>query len=287
MQREKAFVYIDSNFSLGEILMLKMAFNSSEFEIVGLSSAASFMTSKAAAENMLAMAGMEDLILPIAEDASKNIKGQNIIPLNDDVAYFTNPNDYLSEKKGHENLYDLAKDCGKLDIIASGPLTNIARAIKEYDDFTDYVDHIFIFGSSFGMGDISRESEFNFFTDPKACNIVFNSDIETFILPLDLSSKFYLPDEVIDYKTKDKVLGKIQELYKNIAKDNRDVSRALLLYMMMVPEAFIFEQKAIKVDEKVNRGKIIEINSKNKKFIANRVNEESFIDFIKSRLGVS
>lgn len=285
MQREKPFVYIDTNFSLSEMLMLKLAFNSSEFELVGLSTISSFMNSLSSANNILSMAGEEGIIFPIAKGEDKNLKGQEILTVGENKTYFTKSIDYLSEKKAYESLYELALDCGRLDIITTGPLTNIAKALLKYHDFKDYIDHIFILGSSFASGDITQNSEFNFFTDPKAINVVLDEDIETFILPIDIANSLNLSDEILDIDTKDEVLKKILELYKKLDKDQRDVSRALLLYMALTPQAFIFEEKAIKVNEEFDRGSVVEDKKKNKKYIANRVNEESFYDFLKTKLG--
>lgn len=285
MQREKPFVYIDTNFSLSEMLMLKLAFNSSEFEIVGISTISSFMNSLTSANNILSMAGEEGLILPIAKGEDENLKGQEILTVGENKRYFDKAFDYLSEKDASDSLYDLALDCGRLDIITTGPLTNIAKAIEKYPDIVDFIDHIFILGSSFASGDITQNSEFNFFTDPKAVNIILNEDIETFILPIDLANSLNLPDEVLDIKNDDEVLRKILKLYKRLDKDQRDVSRALLLYMALTPQAFIFEEKAIKVNEDFDRGSVVEDSSKKKKYIANRVNEESFYDFLKTKLG--
>lgn len=284
MQREKPFVYIDTNFSLSEMLMLKMAFNSYEFELVGLSSIQSFMSSKFAAKNILNMAADENLIFPIACGEDKNIKGQDILTLSEDRLYFNKKGDYLLDEKGYESLYEIAKDCGKIDIIATGPLTNIAKAILAYDDFVDFIDHIFILGSSFMRGDITLKSEFNFFTDPKATNIVLNTNIETFILPIDLSNSLILKDDILNIRTEDRVLTKILSMYKKFDKNQRDVSRALLLYMVLRPQAFIFEEKSIRVNEEFDRGSIVEDEKYKKKYIANRVNEESFYDFLKSEL---
>ncbi|MDY3006134.1 nucleoside hydrolase [Anaerococcus porci] len=285
MQREKPFVYIDTNFSLSEMLMIKLAFNSSEFELVGLSTITSFMDSKTAANNILSMAGEEGLIFPIASGENKNLKGQDILSLGENKTYFNKPLDYLQEDEGYKALYQIAQDCGRLDIITTGPLTNIAKAIIKYPDFVSYIDHIFIFGSSFGMGDITLNSEFNFFTDPKAVNIVLNEDIETFILPIDLSNSLGLSDDILKIDTHDEILSKIFNLYKKLDKDQRDISRALLLYMAMTPQAFIFEEKSIKVSEDIDRGRILEIDGKKKKYIANRVNEKSFYDFLRDKLG--
>lgn len=286
MEREKPFVYIDTNFSLSEILMLKMAFNSNEFEIVGISSISSFMDSDFAAKNILSMANMEDLILPICKGSSSNLKNQEILTRGENYVIFDKKKDYLSEESPEDFIYNLAKDCGRLDIIATGPLTNIAKAILKYDDFITYIDHIFILASNFSSGDITKNSEFNFFTDPKAANIVLGEKIETFILPLDISNSLSLPDKFFEKSTSDPIFEKIKDLYKLYSKNEREVKAGVLLYMMLKPQAFIFEQKAIKVNEDFDRGSIVEINSKNKKYLANRVNDQTFFDFLEDRLGI-
>lgn len=286
MEKEKPFVYIDTNFSLSEILMLKMAFNSNEFEIVGISSVSSFMDADFAAKNILSMANMEDLILPICSGASSNLKNQEILIRGENSVIFDKSKDYLSEESPEDFLYNLARDCGRLDIVATGPLTNIAKAIVKYDDFLSYVDHIFVLASNFSLGDVTKNSEFNFFTDPKAANIVLKEDIETFILPIDISNSLTLPDEILEKSISDPVFDKIKDLYKAYPKNEREIKAAMLLYMLVKPQAFIFEEKAIKVNEDFDRGSIVETNSKNKKYLANRVNDQTFFDFLIDRLGL-
>ena len=286
MEKEKPFVYIDTNFSLSEILMLKMAFNSNEFEIVGISSVSSFMDSNFAAKNILSMANMEDLILPICAGASSNLKNQEILIRGENSVIFDKTKDYLSDERCEDFLYNLARDCGRLDIVATGPLTNIAKAIVKYDDFLSYVDHIFVLASNFSLGDVTKNSEFNFFTDPKAANIVLKEDVETFILPIDISNSLTLPDEILEKSTSDPVFEKIKDLYKAYPKNEREIKAAMLLYMLIKPQAFIFEEKAIKVNEDFDRGSIVETNSKNKKYLANRVNDQTFFDFLIDRLGL-
>ncbi len=286
MEKEKPFVYIDTNFSLSEILMLKLAFNSNEFEIVGISSVSSFMDADFAAKNILSMTNMEDLILPICSGAFSNLKNQEILIRGENSVIFDKTKDYLSDETCEDFLYNLARDCGRLDIVATGPLTNIAKAIVKYDDFLSYIDHIFVLASNFSLGDVTKNSEFNFFTDPKAANIVLKEDVETFILPIDISNSLTLPDEILEKSTSDPVFEKIKDLYKAYPKNEREIKAAMLLYMLIKPQAFIFEEKAIKVNEDFDRGSIVETNSKNKKYLANRVNDQTFFDFLIDRLGL-
>jgi inosine-uridine nucleoside N-ribohydrolase len=285
MEREKPFVYIDTNFSLGEALMLKLAFNSFDFELVGLSTISSFMDAKTAAENIVGMSELEDLYLSVSQGESVNLSDQEILLRGEDHEIFKNVKDYVEEEEASKNLYDLAQDCGRLDIIATGPLTNIAKALRDYEDLEDYIDHIFILGSTFSTGDVTATAEYNFFTDPQAADEILNRGIDIFILPLDLSKSLVLNNDLLkDLKSKDQVTKKILDAYRMRPEELRDLGPALLLYLVLTPEAFIFEEDGLRVNTKEERGKVYRTNQRKKAYIANRVNENSFFEFLKAGL---
>lgn len=285
MQREKPFVYIDTNFSLGEALMLKLAFSSFDFEIVGLSTVSSFMDAKTAAENIVGMSEKEELFLPVCQGESFNLKEQEILLKGSNQRIFENNLDYVEEESAIKNLYDLASDCGRLDIISTGPLTNIAKALRDYEDLEDYIDHIFILGGSFGSGDVTESAEYNFFTDPVAADEILNRAIDVFLLPLDLSKSLVMNDDLLEsLEASDDIGQKILDLYRKTPEDLRDLGPALLLYLLLTPEAFIFEEDGLRVNTKDYRGKVYRTNKRKKAYIANRVNEDSFFEFIKAGL---
>ncbi|ODM89447.1 hypothetical protein Ocin01_17233 [Orchesella cincta] len=65
---------------------------------------------------------------------------------------------------------------GKLTIIALGPLTNLAMAIKLKPEIKGYIKEVFILGGNMdGLGNTTSAAEFNFFVDPEAAAIVVNS----------------------------------------------------------------------------------------------------------------
>jgi inosine-uridine nucleoside N-ribohydrolase len=286
MQREKPFVYIDTNFSPGEQLMLKLAFSSFDFEIVGISTISSYMDSLSAAENIVGLNEKEELYLSVVKGEEKNLSDQDIIIKGENEKIFENFSDYPEDMDATSHLIQIAEDCGKLDILATGPLTNIAKALREAPELEDYISHIFILGSTFSRGDVTNFSEFNFFTDPIAADEILNSSIECFILPLELSKSIILSDDLIkELEGKDENLDIILKTYKNLDEDLREVGPALLLYLLQVPQAFIFEEEGLKVNLKLERGKVERVNSRKKAYIANRVNEESFFDYLKGNLG--
>lgn len=86
-----------------------------------------------------------------------------------------------------DGIYKTAKEfAGDLTIIALGPLTNIAIALLKYPDLPKYIKRTVIMGGNFGdYGNCVPYSEFNFWIDPHAVEIVLNADMRTEIYGLD------------------------------------------------------------------------------------------------------
>ncbi|KAK3581899.1 hypothetical protein CHS0354_024211 [Potamilus streckersoni] len=64
---------------------------------------------------------------------------------------------------------------GNLSLVAIGPLTNLAMAIRLDPDFGTRLKECFIMGGNYrGVGNITASSEFNFYHDPEAAYVVLN-----------------------------------------------------------------------------------------------------------------
>ncbi|MDA8777013.1 nucleoside hydrolase [Pontimonas sp.] len=73
---------------------------------------------------------------------------------------------------------------GELNIVAIGPLTNIAMAVVKDPDFPARVKHLFIMGgSNNARGNITAAAEFNFYVDPDAAKIVFDAGFDITVVP--------------------------------------------------------------------------------------------------------
>lgn len=66
----------------------------------------------------------------------------------------------------------------KIIIVAIGPLTNIAKAILKDREFVKNIKQLIIMGGAENFGNITPYAEFNFYKDPKAAKIVFESGIK-------------------------------------------------------------------------------------------------------------
>lgn len=78
----------------------------------------------------------------------------------------------------------VAESPGEIDIVAIGPLTNIALAQVKDPTFAANVRSLTVMGgSNNGRGNITAAAEFNFYVDPEAARIVFESGFETTVVP--------------------------------------------------------------------------------------------------------
>ncbi len=83
---------------------------------------------------------------------------------------------------------------GEVTILAIGPLTNIAQAIRAEPKFAASVKQLVIMGGAVallpeGAGNITPNAEFNFWVDPEAAYVTLRSGIPIELSPLNVSRK--------------------------------------------------------------------------------------------------
>lgn len=77
---------------------------------------------------------------------------------------------------------------GEVTILAIGPLTNIALAIREHPEIVPLIDRIvYMAGAVDVRGNTTPAAEMNIWIDPEAARIVMRSDIEQAMIPLDVT----------------------------------------------------------------------------------------------------
>ena len=92
---------------------------------------------------------------------------------------------------------------GQVTILAIGPLTNIAMAMRMEQNFARSVKQLVIMGGAIaslpdGGGNHTPNAEFNFYVDPEAAQIVLRSGIPIVLSPLNVSRKARFTKEWYD-----------------------------------------------------------------------------------------
>jgi purine nucleosidase/pyrimidine-specific ribonucleoside hydrolase len=86
-----------------------------------------------------------------------------------------------------------------LNIVALGPLTNLATAIQKDAATMKKIGRIIIMGGAVTVpGNITAAAEFNFFFDPDAAQIVMESGIPLTLVGLDVTTKASLLRQVVE-----------------------------------------------------------------------------------------
>ena len=81
----------------------------------------------------------------------------------------------------------------------TGPLTNIALALKKEPSIKNKIKEIiFMGGVGMSLGNITPAAEFNIYVDPHAADIVINSGISLVMMGLDVTHKVMVNDEIIE-----------------------------------------------------------------------------------------
>jgi purine nucleosidase len=78
-------------------------------------------------------------------------------------------------------------------LVALGPLTNIARALKRDPDLASLAGRVVIMGGTLsGPGNITPAAEFNMYCDPESAQAVFRAPATKTLIPLDLTNRVVL-----------------------------------------------------------------------------------------------
>lgn len=91
----------------------------------------------------------------------------------------------------------LRKTPGTIDLVATGPLTNIALALQREPAIARWVRSFTIMGGSATRGNATPVAEYNIYADPEAAAIVFAADWNVTMIGLDLTLQAQANDAVI------------------------------------------------------------------------------------------
>ncbi|MFE0501438.1 nucleoside hydrolase [Lysobacter soli] len=174
---------IDTDPGVDDALALLMAFNAPRHEVVGLTIAAGNVGLKHTVANALKLCEVAGIEAPVfagcpgpllhpAPDAGY-VHGEDGFG---DVGYEAAQRAAEREHAAQAILRLSHEHAGKLLLVALGPLTNVALALKLDPTLPDRVARIVVMGGAVtGHGNITPAAEFNVYFDPEAAHIVFEA----------------------------------------------------------------------------------------------------------------
>ncbi|TKT76233.1 nucleoside hydrolase [Aquamicrobium sp. LC103] len=189
---------IDTDPGIDDAVAILYALASPAFDIVGLTTVAGNIgieTTTRNAGRILALAARSDIPVVAGASAPLSRTGFDSAEIHGDDGLggvgFPEP---LVPARGDavtwlaEQLE--AAPIGTLDILALGPLTNIALLLRDRPSAARRIRRLIVMGGAIHEpGNVGPRSEFNIAADPEAAELVFSAGLPTVLIPLDVTRK--------------------------------------------------------------------------------------------------
>jgi len=150
---------------------------------------------------------------------------------------------------GLQRWLDCAGVDERRDILAIGPLTNIAHLVRKAPDLAQKITRLIWMGGSNGAGNHSPQAEFNALADPEAAAIVSRAGIPLDVIDLMICRKvLFGPDDLpqSDSLTSD-LLGGYLDIALNRGRRAMAIYDPVAALAAHQPEAFEFRRCAMGV----------------------------------------
>ena len=186
--KERKKIIIDTDCGSDDAMAIAMALNDERYEVIMITTVSGNVRLKQATANTLTTLKVNNSYYPPVYEGCNDMLVRDWVGAaethgNDGMGDLDLVDYSLKPQEGHavlkmlEALRDAPADT--IDVIALGPLTNLALAIKLEPETMKKVDKIVIMGTAgLGIGNVSPVAEFNIWQDPEACKIVLDSGID-------------------------------------------------------------------------------------------------------------
>jgi purine nucleosidase len=217
MQSNKIIIDVDTG--IDDALALAFASKTLNKQVIGITTCGGNVRLEEATKNTLRMLELLKWDIPVYMGASKSTSHTEFVHAYDyhgsnglcDIDLpLTN-----TEKKDSATKFiiDSANKCkGKLDIICLATPTNVAKAIQESPAIAEKINSICMMGGALNVpGNQTDYSEYNFFQDPKAVEIVLSKVKNVSIVPLDVTNSCFIEESDLSAM---KSTNKLAEFFK-------------------------------------------------------------------------
>ncbi|KAK9291092.1 hypothetical protein L1049_009279 [Liquidambar formosana] len=211
-------------------MAILMAFQTPELEVLGLTTIFGNATTENATRNALLLCEIAGCPgVPVAEGSPEPLKGGkprtcDFIHGSDGLGnvFLPPPKAKKIEKSASEFLVDKVSEYpGEVSILALGPLTNLALAIKRDSSFASKLKRVVILGGAFfALGNVNPAAEANIYGDPEAADIVFTSGANIVVVGINITTQIKMTDDDLHELRQSK--GRHAQFLSDICKFYRD-----------------------------------------------------------------
>jgi inosine-uridine nucleoside N-ribohydrolase len=154
-----------------------------------------------------------------------------------------------------ELMARLAKERGEITIIALGPLTNVARMLKDHPDAAKHVSRVVLMGGSVAVGYDGKpqaEPEWNIKSDVPAARAVFASGVPLTVVPLDATATLKLEGRNRDavFNAHTPLTWQVRNLYELWGKETPVLFDPVAVWAAMDDRVLTMRELRLEVDDR-------------------------------------
>lgn len=189
---------IDTDPGIDDAVAILYALSSPAFEVLGITTVAGnigIATTTRNAGRLLALMGRADVPVIAGAAAPMARKGYDASEIhgNDGLGGVAFP---PPEKPAGQGAVDwlaallLREPAASIDVLALGPLTNIARLVRDHPGAAARIRRLIAMGGVIHeAGNVGPRAEFNMAADPEAAGVVLGAGLPIWLIPLDATRK--------------------------------------------------------------------------------------------------
>ena len=189
-------IILDSDPGIDDSLAILLALASPEIVLDGVSTIHGNASTKQTTRNALAILELAQAShVPVFKGCDLPLVKESLLSPethgNSGLGYAQLPEPMTQPKAGHGCDYlieQIMARPGEVTLVAIGPLTNVAMAIRKEPRIVQNVKEVFIMGGAIlHPGNTTALAEYNTFVDPHEAHIVFHSGMPMTLTPLDVT----------------------------------------------------------------------------------------------------
>ena len=207
-KQEKLPIIIDCDPGQDDALMLFLALNAPELDVLGVVACGGNVPLARTELNcriLVEMAGRKDVPVfagclgPMIEPlfTAEYVHGETGI---DGIDFFE-PTIQKQDKHGVDFIIETlrAAEDDSITLVPTGPLTNIAMALRKAPEITPKIKQIVLMGgASFEGGNVTPSAEFNIYVDPHAADVVMRCGRPIVMFGLDVTHQVMTDPKVVE-----------------------------------------------------------------------------------------
>lgn len=257
--QEKQPVLIDTDLGsdVDDAFALALALASPELDVIGITTCAAGAEDRAwMVCRFLSHGGFKSIPVAFGRDPQPDY------PIDWQIQYrrhpaviFNRTHRPLKESAVQLMYQKLKEQPGKVTLITLGPLTNVARLLKEHPDAKDMIQRIVAMGGSVDRGYEGKkgiEAEWNVKQDAPAARAVFESGVPLVLIPLDATAEAKLSKRRLEeiFAPYSRLTMQVQALYQLWGKEEPVMFDPAAVAAAYAEKFFSFKELALEVDDK-------------------------------------